>query len=353
MAEPESALSLSKVRHHKGATHSGDYLSRFLMSLLFDKLDRTQISRIVMNRILQRGFTILALISFITGCDKNEVVPPIITGFEPASGRIGSTVTITGSNFSANPSDIVVKFNGETAEVTSSSGTSITTKVPTKATRGKISVTVGGESVISVDDFTVKCRLLKERSGSWESTYVYQDDLVTSVSNVEIVGGPVVNLLTITYDSDRRMIGSTLTNSSGTYVRNYTLDSEGRIIAEKIGGTTTYVWAYNSSGQLISEISGSDVITFEYPNTTTNSYTTITYNYSGTILVNTATYDSKPNPFFEILRFPWVTDNNLTLKSGPTTSTSFNIQYNANGYPTSIVATGTFPSTVMYEYDCD
>jgi hypothetical protein len=64
---------------------------------------------------------------------------PTITSFTPASGPIGTTVTITGTNFGCTTA---VKFNTTTAtSFTLNSATSITATVPTGATTGKISVT--------------------------------------------------------------------------------------------------------------------------------------------------------------------------------------------------------------------
>ncbi len=80
---------------------------------------------------------------------------PTIISFTPASGPIGTTVTITGTDFSTTPADNGVQFNGTSAVVTSSSTTSITTTVPAGATTGKINVTVAGNTAASATDFSV------------------------------------------------------------------------------------------------------------------------------------------------------------------------------------------------------
>jgi len=78
---------------------------------------------------------------------------PTITSFTPASGAIGSTVTITGTNFCGTTA---VKFNTTTAtSFTVNSATSITATVPTGATTGKISVTNTVSTATSTTDFTV------------------------------------------------------------------------------------------------------------------------------------------------------------------------------------------------------
>ncbi len=80
---------------------------------------------------------------------------PTISGFTPTSGPVGTSVTITGTNFSATAASNSVKFNGTTATVTSSTATSISTKVPPGATTGKITVTVAGNTATSAVNFTV------------------------------------------------------------------------------------------------------------------------------------------------------------------------------------------------------
>ena len=80
---------------------------------------------------------------------------PTISGFNPASGNVGTSVSITGTNFSTTITNNTVKFNTTTATVTASTATSITTSVPTSATTGPITVTVGGQTATSATNFTV------------------------------------------------------------------------------------------------------------------------------------------------------------------------------------------------------
>jgi sugar lactone lactonase YvrE len=79
---------------------------------------------------------------------------PTITSFSPTSAGVGATVTITGTNFSGNAPNNIVKFNGKTANVTSVTTTSISAVVPSGATTGKITVEVAGKTATSASDFT-------------------------------------------------------------------------------------------------------------------------------------------------------------------------------------------------------
>ncbi len=68
--------------------------------------------------------------------------PPSITSLSPTSGTLGTSVTITGTNFGATQG--TVKFNGTSATATSWSTTSIVAPVPAGATTGNVIVTEGG-----------------------------------------------------------------------------------------------------------------------------------------------------------------------------------------------------------------
>src|SRR5207248_1765637 len=73
------------------------------------------------------------------------VVPTAtVTSLAPASGAVSASVTITGTDFGTTQGTSTVKFNGTTATPTSWSATSIVVPVPSGATTGNVTVTVGG-----------------------------------------------------------------------------------------------------------------------------------------------------------------------------------------------------------------
>jgi hypothetical protein len=78
-----------------------------------------------------------------------------ITSFDPTSGPVGSNVTIYGAGFSAVAADNLVKINGVVASVAAAAVGSLITTVPVGATTGRITVTVGGNTATSSQDFTV------------------------------------------------------------------------------------------------------------------------------------------------------------------------------------------------------
>lgn len=80
---------------------------------------------------------------------------PTITSFLPTSGPVGTTVTITGTNFGANPSDNIVYFGATKATVTTATSTSLTVMVPFGATYEPLTVTTNGLTAYASKPFTV------------------------------------------------------------------------------------------------------------------------------------------------------------------------------------------------------
>jgi len=82
-------------------------------------------------------------------------LPPKITSFTPASGPIGTSVTITGNYFSATAAENIVYFGGAKATVTSASATQLVVTVPGGASHDPISVLKNGAVGYSHKPFLV------------------------------------------------------------------------------------------------------------------------------------------------------------------------------------------------------
>jgi YD repeat-containing protein len=78
-----------------------------------------------------------------------------VIAFSPGSGPVGATVTISGTGFSATPSQNAVTVNGTAATVTASTATQLVVTVPSGATTGAIAVTSPSGSATSAASFTV------------------------------------------------------------------------------------------------------------------------------------------------------------------------------------------------------
>lgn len=111
---------------------------------------------------LKQAFSVLAIGVALTGLlscgddeDGTDPVRPTITSFEPVAGAVGESVTITGTNFSADLADNAVWINGLPTTVTAATETTITATVPENALTGAITVQVKGVGVTSATDFVV------------------------------------------------------------------------------------------------------------------------------------------------------------------------------------------------------
>jgi len=86
------------------------------------------------------------------GSAKAFRVTPVITGFSPTSGKVGTPVTITGTSFTGATS---VTFGGVSATFTVNSDKQVTATVPSSAVTGKIAITTPGGVALSATNFTV------------------------------------------------------------------------------------------------------------------------------------------------------------------------------------------------------
>src|SRR5437762_2236682 len=78
--------------------------------------------------------------------------PPTISSFTPSSGPVGTSVTISGTNFNG---ATAVLFNSVSASFTVNSATAITATVPAGVSSGPISVTTSDGTASSAASFTV------------------------------------------------------------------------------------------------------------------------------------------------------------------------------------------------------
>jgi len=128
--------------------------------------------------------------------ENNWGLQPKITSFTPTSGTIGSSVTITGTNFSVIPSNNIVWFGAVKAQVTAATTTSLTVTVPAGASYQPISVTVNGLTAYSAKPFNVTFSSAQVIDGSSFATKV---DFTTgtypynlAIADLDIDGKPDV-----------------------------------------------------------------------------------------------------------------------------------------------------------------
>ncbi len=100
--------------------------------------------------VVPTGATTGNVVATVNGTPSNgqpftvTLPPPSITSLSATSGKVGDSVTITGTNFGSSQGTNAVAFNGTAATVKNWSATSIVVTVPSGATTGNVVVTVGG-----------------------------------------------------------------------------------------------------------------------------------------------------------------------------------------------------------------
>jgi RHS repeat-associated protein len=80
---------------------------------------------------------------------------PSIVSFSPTSGRVGTSVTLAGTNFDTDVSGNRVTFAGTLATVGTATATSMAVTVPNGALSGPLSLTTAGGTVTTANAFTV------------------------------------------------------------------------------------------------------------------------------------------------------------------------------------------------------
>ena len=114
---------------------------------------------------------------------------PIISGFTPASGLAGTTVTISGHNFNPVAANNSITFGGASATATAASTTSLTVAVPPGATSAPLAVTTGGKTGYSGTTFVVTPSI------SLTGVVKYGNESQVAGARIELIGNPSVNCI--------------------------------------------------------------------------------------------------------------------------------------------------------------
>ena len=156
----------------------------------------------------------------------NTVSPPTITNFNPPTGPIGTTVTVTGTKLS---DASAVKFSSiDATEFTVNSPTQLTAIVPFGATTGPISVITPGGTVTTTTNFDVTISpVIREFSPIGGPTG----------TNITVFGDNFVNISAVKFNNvDAVFSVNSPTQITATVPENATT---GRITIIGTGGTAT------------------------------------------------------------------------------------------------------------------
>ena len=160
-----------------------------------------------------------------------------ISGVEPASGPIGSAVTISGIGFDPSADGNQVDFNGVAALVLSATDTTIETTVPVGATTGPISVTTPFGTAVS-DPYTVTTGSTLLISASPALTTYSQGQPITITTQLVDANGQNVPGVTAELASDPpadSQTGNTFVyESDGLYTITATVDEGGEPVTASL-----------------------------------------------------------------------------------------------------------------------
>ena len=117
---------------------------------------------------------------------------PVIYNFTPASGAIGTVVTITGTNFSPLAANNMVRFGGFRASVLGASPTLLTAAVPAGATRCPLTVTVNGSTAYASLPYLTTFPNLTSRVVVWGDDSEGQTDIPPGLTNVVAIAAGAV-----------------------------------------------------------------------------------------------------------------------------------------------------------------
>ena len=114
---------------------------------------------------------IFMLFAFVACSDDDDDSAPVeftVTAISPESGTVGTEITITGTDFPTDASEINLTFGGVPATINSVSSTQIVATVPSGATSGQVSIVANGFTKSAPASFTVLAELI---SGTMENLF--------------------------------------------------------------------------------------------------------------------------------------------------------------------------------------
>jgi YD repeat-containing protein len=197
--------------------------------------------------------------------------PPAISNLSPASGLVGTAVTITGTNFGATQGTGTVTFNGTSATPTSWTNTSIVAPAPSGATTGNVVVTARGQasngSAFTVLTAGTIAGTITRTSDSAPISGALVEALQSGVvknSATTAANGTytMANVVTGTYDVRVSAIGYQTKLQSGITVTANTTTTVNENLAAVTAGEITHI--YDESGRLISVVTATETATYTY-----------------------------------------------------------------------------------------
>jgi YD repeat-containing protein len=198
--------------------------------------------------------------------------------FSPKSGPVGTNVTISGSNFSSNPAQDSVTFNGTAATIISATSTTLVVSVPLGATSGPLAISSPSGSITTADSFTVTNSDGKPRIDSFTPQIALPGTAVT-ITGANFDPTPVNDRLIVNVTSNLNPTSATATSMS---MNSPSATGSGRISLSTPNGSVTSSadLFIPPSGYSVSQVGSIGRVTPGSPSTVTLS----TVNQAGMML---------------------------------------------------------------------
>jgi len=188
-------------------------------------------------------------------------IVPTITSLNTYSGLIGSTVTITGTNFSPTPTNNIVWFGAVKATVTSATSTSLNVTIPTGVTYQPITVTVNGLTAYSSKPFNVTF----PSSGVIIATsFATKFDLSCGTNPYEVVLGDI--------DGDGKPDLAVVNTGTSSFSVFRNISSSGSITSSSFAASVDFSTGGNPEGIAMGDIDGDGKLDIVVSNYGSNSF---------------------------------------------------------------------------------
>ena len=232
---------------------------------------------------------VLPIVASLLFLSMAQAQAPTITSFTPTFGRVGTAVTITGTNFSVTVANDLVSFGPVKGTVTAASATSLTVTVPPGAVYGPITVTNLATHLMaaSAKPYTPtfagnQTLTLSSYAPRVDFTAAATSPNPTSIASTDIDGDGKADMVVVNYSSARisffRNTGtagsvafaSRIDSTTGSAPNEVTvgdLDGDGKpdVAVVNMSSNSVSVYRNTSTSGTISFASRADVTTGMFP----------------------------------------------------------------------------------------
>ncbi len=151
------------------------------------------------SKIWQLTLLLVTGIFLTVAACKNDTPEPApvlsITSFSPTTAPVGTTVTVTGTNFNTTPASNIVLFGNVPATVSIATPTQLIVTVPAGATDGPISVSANGSKATSTANFVIGNKAVVSVSGELTGAVNWTKDKVYLLKGyVYVTNGATLNI---------------------------------------------------------------------------------------------------------------------------------------------------------------